>query len=196
DYYTGPVFEAELTFEVKNDDGVPVRFGSVGGGGRYDGLVGRFRNENTPATGFSIGVSRLFAALKLVGSPIVTSKPHVGPVVVLVLDQDRLADYQRMVAGLRNAGVAAELYLGAAGMKAQMKYADKRNSPLVVIQGSDEKAKGEVTIKDLVAGARAAANIATNEEWKTARPAQFSVPESELVEAVRKALSGQGASDG
>jgi histidyl-tRNA synthetase len=189
EYYTGPVFEADLTFETKDEKGNLVRFGSVGGGGRYDGLVGRFRNENTPATGFSIGVSRLFAALKLVGSPIITAKPHVGPVVVLVLDRDRIADYQRMVAQLRNAGIAAELYLGAAGMKAQMKYADRRNSPLVIIQGSDEKARGEVQIKDLVAGAKAAAGIATNEEWKAARPAQFSVPENELVARVKQALA-------
>jgi histidyl-tRNA synthetase len=191
EYYTGPVFEADLTFETRDEKGHPVRFGSVGGGGRYDGLVGRFRPENTPATGFSIGVSRLFAALKLVGSPIVTARPHVGPVVVLVLDKDRLADYQRMVAQLRAAGVAAELYLGAAGMKAQMKYADRRRAPLAIIQGSDEKARGEIQIKDLVAGARAAAEIATNEEWKAARPAQFSAPEADLVAEVQKALAAQ-----
>jgi histidyl-tRNA synthetase len=193
EYYTGPVFEADLTFETRDEKGHPVRFGSVGGGGRYDGLVGRFRSENTPATGFSIGVSRLFAALKLVGSPIVTAQPHVGPVVVLVFDRDRLADYQRIVAQLRAAGVAAELYLGGAGMKAQMKYADRRNSPLVILQGSDEKAKGEIQIKDLVAGAKAAAAISTNEEWKAARPAQFSAPESELVERVKAALEAQHA---
>ena len=193
EYYTGPVFEADLTFETRDEKGHPVRFGSVGGGGRYDGLVGRFRSENTPATGFSIGVSRLFAALKLVGSPIVTAQPHVGPGVVLVFDRDRIADYQRMVAQLRAAGVSAELYLGGAGMKAQMKYADRRNSPLVILQGSDEKAKGEIQIKDLVAGAKAAAAISTNEEWKAARPAQFSAPESELVERVMAALAAQRA---
>ena len=189
EYYTGPVFEAELTFETKDEKGHPVRFGSIGGGGRYDGLVGRFRNENTPATGFSIGVSRLYAALKLVGSPIVEAGDRAGPVVVLVLDRDRLEEYQRMVASLRAGGIASELYLGAAGMKAQMKYADKRNSPLVVIQGSDERAKGEVQIKDLVAGARAAAAIATNEEWKAQRPAQYSIPEGDLVARVGEALA-------
>jgi histidyl-tRNA synthetase len=191
EYYTGPVFEAELTFETKDEKGNPVRFGSVGGGGRYDGLVGRFRAEDTPATGFSIGVSRLYAALKLVGSEIVATPERRGPVVVLVLDRDRLADYQRMVSTLRANGVASEIYLGAAGMKAQMKYADKRNSPVVIIQGSDEKAKGEVQIKDLAAGARAAASIATNEEWKAQRPAQISVSESELVERVREILAGR-----
>ena len=189
EYYTGPVFETELTFETRDEKGNLVRFGSVGGGGRYDGLVGRFRSESTPATGFSIGVSRLFAALKLVGSPIVSSEERKGPVVVLVLDRDRVADYQRIVMRLREAGVAAELYLGASGMKAQMKYADRRNSPLVVIQGSDEKARGEVQIKDLVEGARAAAAIATNEEWKAARPAQVAVLEDELVERIREMLA-------
>jgi histidyl-tRNA synthetase len=189
EYYTGPVFEAELTFETRDEKGNPVRFGSVGGGGRYDGLIGRFRAENTPATGFSIGVSRLYAALKLVGSEIVATPERRGPVVVLVLDRDRLADYQRMVQALRAGGIASEIYLGAAGMKAQMKYADKRNSPVVVIQGSDEKAKGEAQIKDLAAGARAAASIATNEQWKAQRPAQISVPESELVERVKEILA-------
>ena len=156
EYYTGPVYEAELTFEATNDEGQPVRFGSVGGGGRYDGLVGRFRGEPVPATGFSIGVSRLLAALKAVNSPIVADAEKPGPVVVLVMDRDRIADYQRMVAALRTAGIRAELYLGAAGMKAQMKYADRRQSPCVVIQGSNEKAEGKVQIKDLRLGAEIA----------------------------------------
>jgi histidyl-tRNA synthetase len=189
EYYTGPVFETELTFETRDEKGNPVRFGSVGGGGRYDGLIGRFRPESTPATGFSIGFSRLYAALKLVGSELVAAAGRQGPVVVLVLDRERLADYQRMAVTLRQEGIAAEVYLGAAGMKAQMKYADKRKSPLVVIQGSDEKSRGEVQIKDLVEGARAAAGIATNEEWKERRPAQVAVPESELAPRVKEMLS-------
>ncbi len=189
EYYTGPVFEAELTFGVTDEKGAPVRFGSVGGGGRYDGLVGRFRSEPVPATGFSIGVSRLFAALKLIDSPIVNAGAQVGPVVVLVMDRDRVAHYQKMVAELRAAGVRAELYLGSAGMKAQMKYADRRNAPCVIIQGSDEHAKGEVQIKDLIEGARAAAGIASNDEWKAARPAQISVPEHEMVAAVKDILA-------
>ncbi len=189
EYYTGPVFEAELTFGVQDEKGNPVRFGSVGGGGRYDGLVGRFRNEPAPATGFSIGVSRLFAALKLIDSPIVAAGPERGPVVVLVMDRARVGDYQKMVAELRAADIRAELYLGSAGMKAQMKYADRRNSPCVVIQGSDEMEKGEVQIKDLIEGARAAASIASNEEWKAARPAQFSTPRENLVDAVREVLA-------
>jgi len=189
EYYTGPVFEAEFTFEVKDERGNPVRFGSVGGGGRYDGLVARFRGEPVPATGFSIGVSRLYAALKAIDSPIVSGADMSGPIVVLVLDRDQIARYQAMVTALRNANIRAELYLGGAGMKAQMRYADRRGAPCVVIQGSDERTRGEVQIKDLVEGARAAASIASNEEWKAARPAQISVPEERLVESVREILA-------
>ena len=189
EYYTGPVFEAELTFQVTNEDGVPVRFGSVGGGGRYDGLVGRFRSEPVPATGFSIGVSRLLAALQLVDSPILAQAALQAPVVVMVMERERIADYQRFVAALRRAGIRAELYLGSSGMKAQMKYADRRGAPCVIIQGSDERERGEVQIKDLIEGAKAAAAIETNEEWRAARPAQFSVAEADLVEAVRDVLA-------
>jgi histidyl-tRNA synthetase len=186
EYYTGPVFECELLMETKDEDGRPVRFGSVGGGGRYDDLVARFTGQQVPATGFSIGVSRLYAALKLVGKAKESTVD--APVVVLVMDRERIGDYQRMVAALRNAGVRAEMYLGTSGMKAQMKYADKRGSPLVVIQGGDEKAKGEVQLKDLRLGAELAKGIASREDYARERPAQFSVPEGELVAAVKKAL--------
>lgn len=188
EYYTGPVYEAELTFQVTNEDGQPVRFGSVGGGGRYDGLVGRFRSEPVPATGFSIGVSRLASALQMVKSPLVAGADAAGPVVVLVMERERLADYQRLVSTLRGAGIRAELYLGSSGMKAQMKYADRRASPCVVIQGSDERERGEVQIKDLIEGAKAAAAIATNAEWKAARPAQVSVPVAQMADTVRDIL--------
>jgi histidyl-tRNA synthetase len=187
EYYTGPVFEAELTFRVKNDDGQTVRFGSVGGGGRYDGLVERFLGTKVPATGFSIGVSRLAAALAALNR----DKPAAaeGPVVVLVLEKDRVADYQRMAQALRSAGIRAEMYLGTSGMKAQMKYADRRGAPCVVIQGGDERAKGEVQIKDLIEGARAAATIKDSKEWREGRPAQVSVKEGELVAKVREVLA-------
>ena len=135
EYYTGPVFEAELTFEIADEDGRPIRFGSVGGGGRYDGLVGRFMAENVPATGFSIGMSRLLAALSALNKDEAKAP---GPVVVLVLDRDRIGDSMALAARLRAAAIPAECYLGGSGMKAQMKYADRRNSPCVVIQGSDE----------------------------------------------------------
>jgi histidyl-tRNA synthetase len=186
EYYTGPVFECELLMETKDEDGKTVRFGSVGGGGRYDDLVARFTGQKVPATGFSIGVSRLYSALKLVGKA--KEANVLAPVVVLVMDKERQADYWRMVTTLRAAGIRAEMYMGTAGMKAQMKYADKRGSPLVVIQGSDEKAKGEVQIKDLRLGSELAEN-ASREEYASQRLAQQSVPESELVAAVKKALA-------
>jgi histidyl-tRNA synthetase len=187
EYYTGPVFEVELLFSTDGAAGSP-RFGSVGGGGRYDGLVSRFRGEPVPATGFSIGVSRLLAALQYLGK--VETKAETGPVVVTVFDRDRVADYQGMVALLRNAGIRAELYLGSGKFGPQMKYADKRNAPCVVIQGSDEKAKGEVTIKDLIVGAELAKLEKGREEHlQKQAEAQVSVPESELVAAVQKVLA-------
>lgn len=193
DYYTGPVFEAELTFEAHNEDGELVRFGSVGGGGRYDDLVARFTGQQVPATGFSIGVSRLQAALSLLGRQ---SDDQVrAPVVVLVMDQAQKTRYQRMVQELRAAGIRAEMYLGTSGMKVQMKYADKRGAPCVVIQGSEELAAGEVQIKDLIEGLRLSKSIEDAAEWREARPAQFSVPEAELVSAVQGVLDRQRSED-
>jgi len=190
EYYTGPVFEAEITIPVVNEDGQTVRFGSVGGGGRYDGLVERFLGTKVPATGFSIGVSRLQAALTALGRSGV--QEGSGPVVVLVMEKDRIADYQKMTQSLRAAGIRAEMYLGTAGMKAQMKYADKRGAPCVVIQGGDERNSPDgpmVQIKDLVEGAKAAATIKDSKEWREGRPAQVSVPEADLVAAVRDLLA-------
>jgi histidyl-tRNA synthetase len=191
EYYTGPVFEVELTFPTDGKDGSP-RFGSVGGGGRYDGLVSRFRGEPVPATGFSIGVSRLAAALEYLGK--LDSKPGYGPVVVTVFDRDRLADYQNMVAKLRAANIRAELYLGnPKNLGNQLKYADRRNSPCVVIQGSDEKAKGEVTIKDLIVGAELAKlEKGRDEHLQKQAQAQRSVPEAKLVDTVRHILESHG----
>jgi histidyl-tRNA synthetase len=190
EYYTGPVYEVELLFETVNEKGEPARFGSVGGGGRYDGLIGRFRGDDVPATGFSIGVSRLQAALTHLGKLDARREP--GPVVVTVFDRDRVADYLGMVQALRNAGIRAELYLGNGKMGPQMKYADRRGSPCVIIQGGDEKARGEVQVKDLIEGAKAAAAIASNQEWREQRPAQFAVPENKLVDAVREVLARHG----
>jgi histidyl-tRNA synthetase len=187
DYYTGPVFEAELTFEVTGDDGRPVRFGSVGGGGRYDDLVARFTGQNVPATGFSIGISRLQAALAHLNKADGTKA--LGPVVVLVMDKAELPRYQKMAQTLRAAGIRAEMYLGTAGMKPQMKYADKRGAPCVIIQGSQERDRGEVQIKDLIEGAKRSAEITDSKEWREGRPAQISVPEAEMVAAVRTILA-------
>ncbi len=188
EYYTGPVFEAELTFEVKDEKGNPVRFGSIGGGGRYDDLVARFTGQKVPATGFSIGVSRLQAALASLNkdkAPVAD-----GPVIVTVMEKERTAEYQKMVQELRAAGIRAELYLGnPKKFGKQLEYADKRNSPCVVIQGSDELAAGQVTLKDLVEGAKAAEAIKDHEEWKEQRPAQVTVAVADLVAEVKKIIA-------
>ncbi len=185
-YYTGPVYEADLTFEVTNDDGQLVRFGSVGGGGRYDDLVERFKGAKVPATGFSIGVSRLIAALEAKGK--LAASRVKAPVVVLVLDQTRIADSQAMVQDLRGAGIRAELYLGGSGMRAQMKYADKRGSPIAIIEGEDERERGEITLKDLILGSKLSEEIEDNKTWREDQPAQLAVSRNRLVAEVLKML--------
>ena len=196
-YYTGPVFEAELTFEIADEKGRPRQFGSVAGGGRYDDLVKRFTGQAVPATGVSIGVDRLLAALRAKGR---IGTHAQGPVVVTVMDRDRMADYQAMVGELRRAGIRAEVYLGnPKNFGNQLKYADKRASPIAVIQGTDEAARGVVQLKDLILGAKIAEN-ATLEEWKE-RPSQVEVARDDLVAEVRKILAADdeandGADDG
>jgi len=187
EYYTGPVFEAELTFEAKDEKGRPVRFGSVGGGGRYDGLVARFKGIEVPATGFSLGVSRLLAALIHLERAGQTKSP--GPVVVLVMNFDDVPRYQRLAQTLRDAGIRTEMYLGTSGMKAQMKYADKRGSPCVIIQGEDEIAAGKVQVKDLIQGSVLSKTITSSEEWRAANPAQIEIEDDKMVETVRDVLS-------
>ncbi len=184
-YYTGPVFEAELTFGILGDDGKPRQFGSVAGGGRYDDLVKRFTGEAVPATGISIGVDRLLAALRAKGS---AEAEEPGPVVVTVMDRDRMADTFAIVAELRRNGIRAEAYLGnPKQFGAQMKYADRRRAPFAIIEGSDERARGVVQVKDLVAGAQAA-QTATLEEWKD-RPAQQEVSRDRLVAHLKGLLA-------
>jgi histidyl-tRNA synthetase len=188
EYYTGPVYEVELLLDTKDEKGRPVRFGSVGGGGRYDGLVSRFRGEPVPATGFSIGVSRLQAALTMLGK--LDTKPEFGPVVVTVFGGE-IAGYQKMVASLRNANIRAELYLGNPkhSLGQQMKYADRRNSPCAIIQGSDEKANGKIQIKDLILGAGLTEIKDRDEYLKKQAEAQYEVDEDRIVEAVREVLA-------
>jgi histidyl-tRNA synthetase len=183
-YYTGPVYEAELTFQITDEKGRPRNFGSVAGGGRYDGLVKRFTGQDVPATGVSIGVDRLLAALRAKGR---IGGETEGPVVVTVMDRDRMADYMAMVGELRAAGIRAEVYLGnPKNFGNQLKYADKRQSPVAVIQGGNEAAAGTVILKDLILGAKIAES-ATLEEWKD-RPAQLEVPRADLVAAVQRML--------
>jgi histidyl-tRNA synthetase len=185
EYYTGPVFEADFSIETIGERGEAVRFGSIGGGGRYDDLVARFTGQKTPATGFSFGVSRLAAALSATGRAAETAR---GPVVVLALDGALMGEYFAMAGELRAAGIAAEVYLGASGMRAQMKYADRRLSPAAVIVGSDEIAAGTVTIKDLDLGRLLAASVADNQTWRDDRPGQITAPRGDLVARVRRII--------
>ena len=187
-YYTGAVYEAELTFQIYDEKGRPRQFGSVAGGGRYDDLVRRFTGEAVPATGVSIGVDRLLAALAATGR---VTRAEPGPVVVTVMDRGRLPAYQAMAAALRRAGIRAEVYLGGGNMAKQLKYADKRAAPVAVIEGSDEAARGVVQLKDLALGARLAAEIETHEAWAS-QPAQVEVPRKRLVEEVRAMLARGG----
>lgn len=194
EYYTGPVYECELTFPVKNEKGEIVTFGSVAGGGRYDGLVKRFTGQDIPATGFSIGVSRLMTALKNLGK--LGEDEVVAPVVVCVMDRDpeSVAGYQKMVQTLRKAGIRAEMYQGnPKQFGKQLQYADRRGSPLAIIQGSDERAKGEVQVKDLIEGKRIAEHITDNEEWRSSRPAQQVIKVEDLVKVVSETLAAQKA---
>jgi len=192
EYYTGPVYEAELSFDVTNEKGEKVVFGSVGGGGRYDGLVSRFMGQPVPATGFSIGVSRLMTALKNLGK--LGQADVIEPVLVTVMDGDveAMGRYQRMTQELRKAGVRAEMYQGNwKKFGNQLKYADRRSCPVAIIQGGDERAEGVVQIKDLIEGKRLSGEIEDNASWREARVAQETVAESDLVAKVKEILAAQ-----
>jgi histidyl-tRNA synthetase len=189
EYYTGPVFEAELLLQTTDEKGHAVRFGSIGGGGRYDDLVARFTGQQVPAVGFSFGVSRLASALRAAGRD--TGADARGPVVVIAFDQSRMSDYFAIARELREGGIAAEVYLGSSGMKAQMKYADRRLAPAAVIVGEDELAAGAVTIKDLDLGRALSAGVTDNAAWREQRPGQSTVPRAELVAAIRRILDAQ-----
>ena len=190
EYYTGPVYECELLFDVTNEKGETVQFGSVAGGGRYDGLVQRFTGQQVPATGFSIGVSRLMTALKNLGK--LEDIGTLAPVLVCIMDRDAesLGGYQKMVSELRAAGIRAELFQGnPKQFGKQLQYADRRGCPVAVIQGGDERARGEVQLKDLIAGREIAEQIESREEWTEARAAQVSVKRTDLVTEINKILA-------
>lgn len=192
EYYTGPVYEAELTFDVTNEKGEKVVFGSVGGGGRYDGLVSRFMGQPVPATGFSIGVSRLMTALKNLGK--LGQDEVLGPVLVTVMDGDveSMGRYQRFTQQLRAEGIRAEMYQGNwKKFGNQLKYADRRGAPIAIIQGGDERAQGVVQVKDLIEGKRLSGEITDNAEWREARVAQEVVAEADLVAKVKEILEHQ-----
>ena len=193
EYYTGIIFEAELTFEVRDNKGQPIRFGSVGGGGRYDGLIARFRDEPVPATGFSVGISRLQAALTALNAK--TAQKPYGPVIVTVMDKDNpaaSAKYQTFATELRASHIPAEIYLGEAGFNAQLKYADKRNAIVAIIQGSNERDANQIIVKDLISGAELAKTAKTLERdayLALKEKSQLIVPEADLVQTVRDVLA-------
>ncbi|MGJ8561951.1 MAG: histidine--tRNA ligase [Alphaproteobacteria bacterium] len=184
-YYTGPVFEAELLADIKDKKGRPVRIGSIGGGGRYDDLVSRFRGQAVPATGFSFGVSRFLSALERMDALETTARP---PVIICAFDRALMGDYFNMAAQLRAEGIRTEVFVGAGNVTKQMKYADRRGAEVAILMGEDEKARGEVTLKDLVLGAEMSKAIESNEEWKAARPAQVTLPKEQLVHGVKEML--------
>jgi histidyl-tRNA synthetase len=180
-YYTGPVFEAILLDAPQ--------FGSVFGGGRYDGLVTRFLGESIPAVGASIGVDRLLAALTHLGA--VSKRKATAHVLVTNMDAALIDDYLQITWELRRAGIPTELYLGTAkGPGKQLKYADQYEIPLALLYGSNEKAKGEVTIKDMAVGRAKADKLGDRSEWLAARPGQVTAPRAELVDTIRKMLVG------
>ncbi len=185
-YYTGPVFEAELLTDIRDRKGRPVRIGSIGGGGRYDGLVSRFRGQEVPSTGFSFGVSRFLTALERMGK---LSAQVTPPVIICAFDRKMMPEYFKMAAEMRAEGIRTEVFIGAGNVTKQMKYADGRGAPIAILMGEDEMAAGEVTLKDLALGAQMAKAIESNEEWRSSRPAQISVPRADLIAQVKAMLT-------
>jgi histidyl-tRNA synthetase len=149
EYYTGPIFEVNLKFDVKNNKGQVIQFGSIGGGGRYDNLVNNFGNFEAPATGISIGLDRLvYALMQKKMFKIKQSKP----VVICVFDKNLLKDYIKLQTILREAGISAEIYPGDNKLKKQMEYANKIKAPVVILYGEDEIKLGKPTLRNLTSG--------------------------------------------
>jgi len=187
-YYTGPVFEAELTFEIVDEKGEQRRFGSVAGGGRYDDLVERFLGRLIPATGASIGVDRLLAALQALD--LAGAHRRDGSVLVMVMDRQRRPEYFKLAQDIRAAGIPASVYLGTSGFKAQMKHADRRGVSAVVIVGQDEFTQGTVSIKDMARGKELSAGVADRETWRKERPAQINVPLDQMIPSLKQIIGG------
>jgi len=149
EYYTGPIFEVNLNFEVKNSKGKTIQFGSIGGGGRYDNLVSNFGNLDCPATGISIGIDRLVYALMQKKEFNIKSNK---PVVICVFNKENIKDYIEILKKLREANISSEVYPGEGNLKKQMQYANKIGSPAVILYGEDEIKSGKPTLRDLKSG--------------------------------------------
>ena len=178
-YYTGVVFEATAALTKKVE-------GALASGGRYDDLLSRFRPEPLPATGMSMGVDRLLAALDHQKVP--EEETASAPVIILAMEAARMIDFQTIAAKLRAAGLSAEVYLGGGGMRQQLKYADKRGAPFVLIEGEEERKQGVITIKDMTEGARAAKTITDNKEWRKSAAAQQTLALEDAIRFLQKAL--------
>ena len=184
-YYTGPVFEAQLTFDIFDEKGRKRQFGSVAGGGRYDDLIKRFTGQMVPATGVSVGIDRLLSALT---ESEISKTIKLGPVIVTVMDKKLVPHYQSIVQELRRNNIRSEMFLGnPKDFGRQLKYADQRNSPVAVIVGSEEVDQGIIQLKDLKLGTELSKEIKTNQEWKE-RPAQIEAKRADLVREVKKIL--------
>ena len=184
EYYTGVIFEANLIATDKKKD-MPI-IGSVGGGGRYDKLISRFRKDQVGASGFSFGISRLCTVMQMMDFEILGES--YGPILILNMDKDFEYSYYQMAQELRASGIKTEVYLGSAGMKAQMKYADKKNSPLVIIEGTVEREKGIVTIKNLIKGKEVSATIESRDNWIKNNEIQFEVNRSDAIKKILQIL--------
>ena len=182
EYYTGPIFEANLTFGVKNNKGQEIEFGSVGGGGRYDNLVKRFNNQDCPSTGISVGLDRLIYAI-LQKNKIKAEKKN--PVLICVFDEKYMDFYIKILNVLRSKNISAEIYSGSSNIKSQFKYADKRGCDFVILCGDDEVSKNVVTIKNLNVGKQMSENIKDRSEWKQSSEAQKTVAFDQLLNEIK-----------
>ena len=182
EYYTGPIFEANLTFGVKNNKGQEIEFGSVGGGGRYDDLVKRFNNQDCPSTGISVGLDRLIYAI-LQKNKIKAEKKN--PVLICVFDEKYMDFYIKILNVLRSKNISAEIYSGSSNIKSQFKYADRRGCDFVILCGDDEVSKNVVTIKNLNVGKQMSENIKDRSEWKQSLEAQKTVAFDQLLNEIK-----------
>ena len=185
EYYTGTIFEANLLFKVKNKKGQEVEFGSVGGGGRYDDLITRFTQSTYPATGISIGLDRLIYAIDQKKKEKIKED---NPVVICVFDKKQMAQYNKLLLLLRSSNINSEIYCGDGSLKAQMKYADKRNAPAVILYGDNEIKSGTITIKNLKLGKNKSIDAKQREKWANLKDVQITTKIENLVAEINKIL--------
>ena len=183
EYYTGLVFEVELTAKILNDKGKEVIFGSVAGGGRYDKLIARFGKEDVPATGISIGVDRLVYAIEQFDKISSNKKPLI---IIANLISDEISTYLNIADQLRLEGYACEIFYGSNNLSKQLKYCDKRGASAVIIIGEDEFKNNTISIKNLTVGKELSKNIDSREEWKELKAGQFTINKDDLINEIKK----------